>query len=113
MSDCDVTCCEASRVPNRNGFFHSLTNFHKKIPKAAKHSRRVSRLYGCGRFWGCTSLRQKKPRGSSRGAMLTRTFFRGLVQKSWCRMRAYSHRYRVSTVFEFHPLRLSVLSERE
>src|SRR6266403_3564 len=85
MSDCDVTCYAASRGPNRNGFFHSLTNFHKKIPKAAKHSRRVPRLYGCGRFWGCTSLRQKKPRGSNRGAMLTRTFFRGLVQKPWCR----------------------------
>ena|SRR6266404_271931 len=113
MRDCDVTCQEASRVPNRNGFFHSLTNFHKKIHEAAKHSRRVPRLYGCGRFWGCTSLRQKKtPRFEPRGDVDTHAF-PGLSPEILVSRRDYSHRYRVSTVFESHPLRLSVLSERE
>src|SRR5439155_18432541 len=70
---------------NKTLFIIPSRAFITKFTQLAKHSRRVLRLYGCGRTWGCTSLRQKKPRGCCRGAYLTRTLFRVLVQKSWCR----------------------------
>jgi len=113
MRDCDVTCHKASRMPNGNGFSHSLTNFHKKIHESREtfaygpSSIRVRPILGLYKF-----ETEKTPRFEPRGDIDTHVF-PGLSPETLVSRRDYSHRYRVSTVFESHPLRLSVLSERE
>src|ERR1700751_303590 len=109
MRRSDVTAQPSNFAARRQVYFSWLRDFPKKFSKTKKHSRTVIRLYGCGRIWGCSSLRQKKPRGSSRGACWHASFSGALVQKTWCRGETTRTDNRVSTVFERHPLRLSFL----
>jgi len=93
---------------------HDAPTSRKNFSPCAKHSPGLTRLYGCGRFWGCISLRQKKPRGGSRGAFDTHIFpavSPEILLSCW---QIYSHQCGVSTVFRRHPLGSSLnLSERE
>src|SRR5258708_12864569 len=102
----DVTRDEEVFVASHSHIFHPDKTFREEVFETKKHSRGVTRLYGCGRIWGCSSLRQKKPRGSSRGAYWHTTFSGALVQKTWCRGEPTRTDHRVSPVFERHPLRL-------
>src|SRR5437660_7666647 len=75
MRDCDVTCHKASRMPNGNGFSHSLTNFHKKIHESREtfaygpSSIRVRPILGLYKF-----ETEKTPRFEPRGDVDTHVF---------------------------------------
>jgi hypothetical protein len=91
-----------------------LTNFHNKIHATREtfaqgaSSIRVRPKLGLYKF-----ETEKTPRLQPRGIFDTHAF-PALSPEILVSRRDYSHRYRVSTVFEPHPLRLiSVLSERE
>ena len=102
--------CDCSHIAQI--FSVPRATFTRKFSNLAKHSRRVTRLYGCGRFWGCTSLRQKKPRGGSRGAYDTH-IFPAVSPETLVSRRDYSHRFRVSTAFEPQPLTAHFYTERK
>src|SRR5262249_44266246 len=102
MADSPEGIARVRELQNRS--IGSKTTFTRKFARGAKHSHRVTRLYRCGRNWGCTSLRQKNPAVAAAGHV-TRTFFRAVSPETLVSRRDYSQRYRVSTIFEPHPLR--------
>ena|SRR5436309_2539093 len=82
--------------------FSFVEIFTKKFGNLAKHSQALTRLYGCGRNWGCKSLRQKNPAVAAAGQNDTH-IFPAVSPETLVSRREYSHRYRVSTALKANP----------